>query len=141
MSKAENGQSVKVHYKGTLEDGTVFDNSRDRGEPLDFELGGGNLLPDFEGAVIGMAVGEVKTFTIAEGYGAHQPDAVVPVPKEAFPEDFDFTVGQAVGGTSASGQPIRAVITKVSDEQVTLDHNHPLAGKDLNFEVELVEIS
>ena len=141
MSKAENGQTVQVHYKGTLSDGTVFDNSRDRGETLEFTLGGGALLPDFENAVVGMETGEVKNFTIAEGYGAPNPEAIVPVPKQAFPEDFEFNVGAVVPGTKGAGQPFQATITEIQDETVTLDHNHPLAGKDLNFEVELVGVS
>ena len=141
MSKAENGQSVKVHYKGTLDDGTVFDHSRDRGATLDFELGGGTLLPDFEAAVIGMTVGETKEFSIGEGYGPRKPEAIVPVPKTAFPEGFAFEVGETVQGLTPEGKPLVATIAAVDEETVELDHNHPLAGKTLNFEVELVEIS
>ncbi len=141
MSKAKNGNSVKVHYKGTLDDGTVFDNSHDRGETLDFELGAKRLLPDFEEAVVGMAVGDTKSFRIVEGYGTYNPEAVVKVPREAFPPDFAFEVGTAVQGTSPTGQPLVAKINSVTDTEVELDHNHPLAGKDLNFEVELVEIA
>ena len=137
---ADNGQNVKVHYKGTLDDGTVFDDSRERGATLDFEIGTKTLLPDFEAAVVGMEVGETKTFKITEGYGPHRPEAVVNVPTTAFPEGFDFVVGNSVQGTNAQGQMIQATITTVGDEEVTLDHNHPLAGQNLNFEVELVEI-
>lgn len=137
---ATNGQNVKVHYKGTLDDGTVFDDSRDRGATLDFEIGTKTLLPDFEAAVVGMEVGETKTFTITEGYGPHRPEAVVNVPTTAFPENFDFVVGNAVQGTNAQGQMVQATISAFTEEEVTLDHNHPLAGQDLNFEVELVEI-
>ena len=137
---AANGQNVKVHYKGTLDDGTIFDDSRDRGETLNFEIGTKTLLPDFEAAVVGMEVGETKTFTITEGYGPHRPEAVVSVPTTAFPENFDFTVGNAVQGTNAQGQMVQATISSFTEDEVTLDHNHPLAGQDLNFEVELVEI-
>jgi len=137
---ADNGQNVKVHYKGTLDDGTVFDDSRERGQTLDFELGTKTLLPDFEAAVVGMGVGDTKTFNITEGYGPRRPEAVVNVPTTAFPDDFEFVVGNSVQGTNAQGQMIQATITTVGDEEVTLDHNHPLAGQNLNFEVELVEI-
>jgi peptidylprolyl isomerase len=137
---ATTGQNVKVHYKGTLDDGTVFDDSRDRGETLDFEIGTKTLLPDFEAAVVGMGVGETKTFNITEGYGPHRDEAVINVPTTAFPDGFDFIVGNAVQGTNAQGQMVQATITTVTEEEVTLDHNHPLAGQNLNFEVELVEI-
>ncbi len=137
---AENGQNVKVHYKGTLDDGTVFDDSRVREETLDFELGTKSLLPDFEQAVVGMKVGETKSFKIVEGYGPRHNDAVIKVPTNAFPNGFDFEVGNSVQGTNPQGQLIQAIIASVEDDGVMLDHNHPLAGQDLNFEVELVEI-
>ena len=142
MNKAKNGHNVKVHYRGTLDDGTVFDSSRDRGQTLDFELGSGNLVPAFEEALVGMGPGETKTLKIAsvDAYGERNPEAVVRVPKSSFPEGFDFVVGNFVQGENETGQPIRATISSVDDEGVSLDHNHPLAGKNLNFEVELVEI-
>ena len=142
MNKAENGHSVKVHYKGTLDDGTVFDSSHERGETLDFELGAGNLVPGFEEGVVGMSAGETKTLKIAstDAYGEHNPEAIIKVPKSSFPEGFDFIVGNFVQGENQLGQPIRAIISSVNDEEVLLDHNHPLAGKNLTFEVELVEI-
>jgi len=141
MSKAKQGQSVKVHYKGTLDDGTEFDNSRSRSQTLDFQLGAGSLLPQFEKEVVGMNVGEVKAFRIDEAYGPRNPEAIVKVPKAAFPEGFAFSVGDSVQGTTPTGQPLVAKINSIEDEEIELDHNHPLAGKDLNFEVELVEIS
>jgi peptidylprolyl isomerase len=137
---AASGQNVKVHYKGTLDDGTIFDDSRDRGETLAFELGTKTLLPDFEDAVIGMGIGETKAFKVSQGYGPHHAEAVISVPTEAFPDGFEFVVGNSVQGTNAEGQMVQATITTVDDAEVTLDHNHPLAGQDLNFEVELVEI-
>ena len=140
MSKAKNGNNVKVHYKGTLNDGTVFDSSHDRGQTLDFELGSKTLLPDFEKAVLGMTVGAKKSFKITEGYGVYDPTAVVKVSKEVFPSDFVFEVGTSVQGTSPNGQVAVAKINSVTDTEVELDHNHPLAGQDLNFEVELVDI-
>jgi len=142
MNKAENGHNVKVHYKGMLDDGTVFDNSHDRGQTLDFELGSGNLVPGFEEGVVGMRAGETKTLKIAsaDAYGEYNPEAVIKVPKSSFPEGFDFTVGNLVQGENQLGQPVRATISSVVDEEVLLDHNHPLVGKNLNFEVELVEI-
>ena len=143
MNKAENGHNVKVHYKGTLDDGTVFDNSHDRGQTLDFELGSGNLVPAFEKGVVGMAAGETKTLKIAsaDAYGEHNPEAIVKVPKSSFPEGFDFVVGNLVQGENQLGQPVRATISSVVDEEVLLDHNHPLVGKNLNFEVELLEVN
>jgi len=141
MSEAKNGQQVKVHYRGTLEDGTVFDDSRLRGETLDFELGAKTLLPDFESAVVGMQVGAKKAFTVPEGYGAYDPKALVTVPKTAFPPDFSFSVGDAVQGTSPDGQPVIAKINSITEDVIELDHNHPLAGKDLNFVIELVDVS
>ena len=140
MSKAKNGQSVRVHYKGTLNDGTVFDDSRTRGETLNFDLGENELLPRFEEEVVGMTVGETKEFTIKEAYGARNPEALMVVPKTAFPENFDFSVGATVAGTNTAGQPMHATISSVEEGQVVLDHNHPLAGSDLTFEVELVDV-
>ena len=142
MSKVENGSSVKIHYKGTLDDGTIFDDSRDREQTLDFKLGEGKLLPEFESAVMGMILGETKTFKIesTSAYGELIEDAIVKVPRSSFPEDFDFTAGNMVMGKNASGHQIQATILSHDDETVVLDHNHPLAGQDLNFEVELLEV-
>ena len=142
MSTVKEGQSVKVHYKGTLTDGTEFDNSRSRGGTLDFQVGGGQMIPGFDKALMGMGLGEVKTFTLSpdEAYGDVNDTAMQAFPKTAFGEDFEFTVGHLVHGSTPAGEPLVAKIASVDDESVTLDLNHPLAGETLTFEVELIEI-
>lgn len=139
--KATNGQNVSVHYRGTLSDGTEFDNSRVRGGPMTFELGSGELLAGFNNAVLGMAVGETKTIQIPteEAYGNPRPEAVQRVPRGAFADDFEFIVGGTVQGNGPAGQFI-AKIQEVHDDFVVLDLNHPLAGMDLTFEIELISI-
>ena len=139
-NEAKNGSTVKVHYEGKLNDGTVFDSSRERGDTIEFKIGERNLLPGFEDGVEGMAVGEKKNIDIPNAYGDRLDTAIIKVSKDMFPEDFPLEVGQVVEGTNPNGQTIHATITGYDDDEVELDHNHPLAGKDLNFEVELVEI-
>ena len=143
MTKAENGNTVIVHYKGTLNDGTEFDSSYTRGEPITFELGAGQMLADFDSAVAGMAIGETKEINITSGdaYGERNEEAVQEVPITAFPNDFNFVEGAMVSGNQPNGQPFMAKITTLATHTVTLDFNHPLAGKDLNFKIELVDIS
>ena len=140
--KVTNGNNVKVHYVGLLSDGTEFDNSHNRGSTLDFEVGSNQLLEGFNNALLGMAEGETKTITIKseDAYGDRDPEAVAVVPREAFPEEYEFEVGQQVQGTAPDGSPVLAKITNFEEDNVTLDVNHPLAGEDLTFEVELVEI-
>jgi peptidylprolyl isomerase len=140
--KITNGHNVKVHYKGTLMDGSEFDNSHNRGKTLDFIVGSNQLLDAFDTAVIGMTKGQTKTFTIPAGdaYGFHDPEQVATVPREAFPNEFEFAVGQQVQGQSSDGRPVVAKILAFEDETVTLDVNHPLAGEDLNFEIEVVDV-
>ena len=137
--KVKNGFNVKVHYRGTFTDGTEFDNSRVRGQTLDFEVGSPGLIRGFNQAVLGMTTGETKTVTLAadEAYGQVNPEAFQNVPKTQFDENFVFEVGGAVMGQGPHG-PFRATIHKVNDNDVVLDFNHPLAGKDLTFEVEVV---
>tara|TARA_R110001592_G_scaffold356283_1_gene657905 strand:- start:89 stop:517 length:429 start_codon:yes stop_codon:yes gene_type:complete len=139
--KVKNGHNVKVHYKGTLADGTEFDNSKTRGKTLDFEVGSKNLIQGFNTAVVGMTQGETKTFSITpdDAYGQVDPEAFQNVPKTQFGEDFVFEIGGAVMGQGPQG-PFRATIHEVQDSQIVLDFNHPLAGKDLTFQVELVEV-
>ena len=143
MKIAKNGRNVRVHYKGTLSDGTVFGSSRDRGETLDFELGKPGMIAGFQKEIVGMRTGETKAFSVlcAEAYGQPLAEAIVKVPKDAFHPEMKLEVGETVMGQSPQGQPVRAVISAVEDDGVLLDHNHPLAGKDLNFEVELMEVS
>tara|TARA_R110002012_G_scaffold252560_3_gene431570 strand:- start:825 stop:1277 length:453 start_codon:yes stop_codon:yes gene_type:complete len=140
--KVTTGQNVSVHYKGTLSDGTEFDNSRTRGEPMSFQVGSGQLLAGFNDAVVGMAIGETKTVTLEskEAYGEPRPDAIQQIPRTAFAPDFEFEVGGTVQGNGPAG-PFIAKIQAVQDESVTLDLNHPLAGQDLTFEVELVSVN
>jgi len=142
MNTAKNGNNVKIHYRGTLDDGTEFDNSRNRDATLDFELGSGNMIPGFEKEIIGMKTGQTKEFKLgcAEAYGEHDPEAVVGVPLAYFPDGSDLSVGNMVQGKNEQGQQLRATILSVEEEEVFLDHNHPLAGKDLNFQVELIEV-
>ena len=139
--KVTNGQNVSVHYKGTLSDGTEFDNSRARGSAMDFQLGSGQLLSGFNDAVIGMTIGDSKTVQIpaVEAYGTPRPEAVQKVPRSAFADNFEFIVGGTVQGNGPQGQFI-AKIQAVEEDLVILDLNHPLAGKDLTFEIELVSI-
>ncbi len=140
-AQAKNGNTVQVNYTGKLADGTVFDSSVGR-EPLEFTLGAGQMIPGFEKAVLGMKVGEKKTVTIPadEAYGPRRDEQIVELPREKLPSDLTPEVGQQLQMTRPDGGMIIVAITKVSDKTVTLDANHPLAGKDLTFEIELVKI-
>ena len=141
IMKVENGHNVKVHYKGTLSDGTEFDNSRARGQTLDFEVGSPRLISGFSEAVLGMKQGETKTVTLPpeSAYGPIDPNAFQDVPKTQFGEGFVFEVGGMIKGNGPQG-PFLAKIHEIEDDNVVLDFNHPLAGKELTFEVELVEV-
>ena len=141
MSKAQSGDTVSVHYTGKLSDETVFDSSRDR-EPLSFEIGAGKVIPGFESSVVGMAPGDTKTITIEseKAYGPYREDQVVEIEKERLPENIDPEVGQQLQVQQANGETAVVVIKDVSDSAVTLDANHPLAGKDLIFDIELVAV-
>ena len=135
-----NGVKVKVHYTGTLDDGSQFDCSRDR-EPLEFTLGANEVLPGFERAVAELELGSSTIITLpaAGAYGPHHPEATQTVPASAFLEPPQ--VGAVAHFVGPEGQPLAATISDVSDEQVTLDFNHPLAGQTLTFAIELVEIT
>lgn len=138
---ATNGDHVHMHYTGTLADGTTFDSSRDR-QPLAFTLGEGQIIPGLEKAVHGMAAGETKTVTApaAEAYGERDPQRVIAVPRDQMPEGGQISPGTQLAMKTPDGQQLPVVITEATDETVTLDANHPLAGQDLTFEVELVAI-
>ena len=142
MSAIKNGDKISVHYRGTLDDGTEFDSSYNRGETITFEVGSGQMIPGFDTGVVGMSVGETREITIepAEAYGPRTDDAIQDIPKTNFPENFQFIVGQQVQGTGPNGENLTAVLVAENTDTATLDFNHPLAGKNLNFSVELVEI-
>jgi peptidylprolyl isomerase len=135
------GDAVAVHYTGKLADGSVFDSSRDR-EPLKFVLGRQRVIAGFEKAVLGMTEGETKTAKISadDAYGKHQPEKVVQFARENIPSDIDVKVGQELQVQTTAGQSLPARVVDTSESNVTLDANHPLAGQDLTFEIELVEI-
>lgn len=137
------GNNVKVHYIGKLENGDEFDNSYKRGATLDFVVGGGQMIKGFDESLVGMKEGEKKSVVLTPdmAYGERVIDAVVPVNKSNFPEDFNFFEGHSVRGNTQDGKPVVGVITEIKDDEVIVDLNHPLAGKNLNFEIELVEIS
>ena len=141
MSEANDGDTVKIHYTGRLEDGTVFDTSEDR-EPLQFTLGEGKVIPGFENAVRGMEEGESKTTTIPsdDAYGDRRDDLVLSVPLEQLPEDLDPQKGQHLQMQAGNGETFQVVVTEVADDSVEVDANHPLAGEDLTFDIELVDI-
>ncbi|MDX1499636.1 MAG: peptidylprolyl isomerase [Woeseiaceae bacterium] len=141
MTQAKSGDTVRIHYTGKLDDGTQFDSSAGR-EPLEFALGSGQVIPGFDSAVEGMAVGDSKSVAIdpAEAYGERHEQLVQDVPKSALPDEIDAQVGMQLQGQSPEGQVTRFVVTAVGDDTVTLDANHPLAGQRLNFDIELVAI-
>ncbi|MFT5232801.1 MAG: FKBP-type peptidyl-prolyl cis-trans isomerase 2 [Candidatus Krumholzibacteriia bacterium] len=137
----EAGKSVKVHYKGTLADGTVFDSS-EGGDPIDFEIGSGQVIPGFDAAIRGMEVGQTEVVQIVceEAYGEPREEMIGEIPRAELPEDLEPEVDMVLEMQSPEGNmPVR--IVAVAEEAVTLDANHPLAGHDLTFELTLVEIS
>lgn len=141
MPKVKNGDTVKVHYTGKLEDGSIFDTSESR-DPLEITLGEGKLIPGFENAVVGLEVGDKTTANIesTEAYGERRDDLEVTVEREQLPEDIEPEVGMQLQLNQPDGQPVPVQITKVEEENIIIDANHPLAGKDLTFDIELVDI-
>jgi len=142
MSEAKHGDTVKVHYKGTLADGVEFDSSHGR-EPMEFILGSGNLIPGFEQAVIGMCAGDTKTVTIAaaDAYGPHRQEMAQAIPRSAIPGEIELIAGMILQAQSPEGQQLAFTVVSFDEEKVHIDGNHPLAGKDLTFELNLVEIA
>ncbi|KAI9134355.1 peptidylprolyl isomerase [Acaryochloris sp. CCMEE 5410] len=142
MAAAKVGDTVSIHYTGKLDDGSVFDSSLER-EPLKFSIGGQQVIPGFEQAVIGMNPGESKTETIVcdQAYGPRHEDMVVTVLREQIPSDFELEVGQQLQIRNPEGQVIPVMVSEIIEDQVTLDGNHPLAGEDLTFDIELVSIA
>ncbi len=141
MTQAQVGDMVKVHYTGRRTDGTTFDTSLER-DPLEFTLGEGELIAGFEQAVLGMAAGESKTTTIPadQAYGPHHAERVIDVERHHLPSDLQPEIGQQLQMTRPDGTTLSVMITTVTETQVTLDANHPLAGQDLIFDITLVEI-
>lgn len=141
MQQVKKGDTIKVHYHGKLTDGSTFDSSEGR-EPLEFEVGGGMVIPGFDEGVTGMAVGEKKTILIPadEAYGPKQEEMLMEFPRDRFPADMVPEVGMQLNMSNGSGQNFPVTITEVGEENVMLDANHPLAGEDLTFDLELVEI-
>lgn len=141
MSTAKEGDTVKVHYTGKLDNGEVFDTSREK-EPFEFKIGDQAVIPGFEKGVVGMGVGDRKTIEISpeDAYGAKKEELVVEVQKSELPEEITPTVGQRLQIRQQEGNPIVVTITDMDEDNITLDANHPLAGYTLFFDVEMIEI-
>jgi peptidylprolyl isomerase len=138
---AKHGDTVTVHYTGKLPDGSVFDTSKGR-EPIQFVVGQRKVIPGFEIAVTGMSPGETKTVNVApeEGYGPHQSQLVVTFPRDEVPAEYSVKVGQTLQVQTTSGETLPATVVELSDTVITLDANHPLAGQELTFDIQLVEL-
>ena len=128
ISAVQSGQTVSVHYRGTLDDGSEFDNSRTRGEAMQVEVGSGQLIAGFDAALMGMTVGEVKNIHLGveDAYGPIHEEAVQEAPKDLVPADFVFKTGEMVQGQTPTGQPVMAKIVEEKESTVVLDMNHPL---------------
>ncbi|MBW4467175.1 MAG: peptidylprolyl isomerase [Pegethrix bostrychoides GSE-TBD4-15B] len=142
MVQAKSGDTVSVHYTGTLEDGTAFDSS-EGGEPLEFAIGSGNVIPGFEQAVLGMNPGESKTVTIPadDAYGPYVEERVLIVEREQIPADMPIDIGAQLQIQQEGGTVVPVIITDITEKEVTLDANHPLAGEDLTFKITLVSVT
>lgn len=141
MTEVKSGDTVNIHYTGTLDDGTQFDSSAGR-DPLSFTVGAGQVIPGFDAAVTGMTVGQKKTVTIPadQAYGEPDPRAVQAIPRENIPAEIPLELGLMLQAQGPDGQPIPVTVVGITDDDVTLDANHRLAGKDLTFALELVSI-
>lgn len=142
MAEAKIGNTVKVHYKGTLEDGGTFDSSEGR-DAFEFTLGKNMVIPGFENAVLGMEIGDEKTVKLMpeDAYGNPIPEMVTIVGREQLPQDMSPEVGMMLQSNSPDGTVMQMQVTEVSDGEITVDANHPLAGKTLTFQIRLVEIT
>lgn len=142
MTEVKPGDTVQIHYTGTLPDGEVFDSSEGR-DPLKFEVGSGQIIPGLDQAMPGMTVGEKKTVEVPadQAYGPVDPNALQQVPREGIPEDIPLDLGTQLQVQSPQGQVLPVTVVEVTDSHVTLDANHPLAGRDLTFAIELVGIA
>ena len=142
MTKLKTGDKVKVHYVGTLKDGSEFDNSRQREQTLEFAIDDGKLLKGFNDTVKDLSVGDKKTISLPanEAYGEYIAEAVITVQKNEFPSEMKFEMDRFVQGQDNQGRPVQGQIVKIEEESINLDMNHPLAGEDLSFEIELVEV-
>ena len=141
MTQVKTGDTVRLHYTGTLLDGSKFDSSDGR-DPLEFEVGSGQIIPGLDEALPGMAVGDKKTVNVAclDAYGPVQPGMRQPVPRENIPAEIPLEVGMQLQMQSTEGQVLPVTVVEVGEEEVMLDGNHPLAGQDLVFDIELVSI-
>ncbi|UCE22685.1 MAG: peptidylprolyl isomerase [Candidatus Aminicenantes bacterium] len=139
--KVKKGDTIKVHYSGKLEDGREFDSSLNR-QPIQFEVGAGKVIKGFEDAVVGLEIGEKKTVTIPakDAYGSYDENLLIEIPKKNVPEGITPEVGMRLQLVNQLGQSAHVVVTEILDETVRLDANHPLAGKTLVFELEILEI-
>lgn len=141
MSEVKQGDTVRIHYTGTLDDGATFDSSAGR-DPLEFVVGSGQIIPGLDKAIPGMSVGDKKVVNIPaeEAYGEADPAARQSVPRDAIPADIPLDLGMQLQVQTPSGQQMTVTVVEVTDAEVTLDANHPLAGKALTFDFEIVEI-
>ncbi|MDE1766903.1 MAG: peptidylprolyl isomerase [Thaumarchaeota archaeon] len=139
----KNGDKIKVEYVGKLDDGSVFDSSENHEKPLEFQVGSGHVIKGFDDAVLGMSEGDEKEFKIspADAYGQHDPTLVQKVPREVFPQDSQIVAGLLFEAGLPTGEKVPAMITAVDEGTITVDLNHPLAGKTLNFKIKLREIA
>jgi len=142
MATATNGDTVHVHYTGTLDDGTVFDSSEGR-DPLSFTLGTGQVVTGFDEAINGMRVGDSKTVRLnpADAYGEHRPDLVLDVPTAQLPDGLEPEIGMELGLRGQDGQTMPVRVAAIGADAITLDANHPLAGKALTFDITLVSVA
>lgn len=142
MSKVKEKDNISVHYTGTLSNGEVFDSSVNR-EPLAFTVGAGQMIAGFDSAVVGMELNEKKSVTIPanEAYGEVKPEMIQKITKDQLPPDLQPQVGQQLASQLPSGQQIVVTVSEVTEEGITIDANHPLAGKDLTFEIEIITIN
>lgn len=142
MTQVKTGDTVGIHYTGTLLDGTKFDSSEGR-DPLEFEVGSGQIIPGLDEALPGMSVGDKKTVDVpcAEAYGPINPEMRQAVPREGIPDDVPLDIGTQLNVQTPEGQAMQVMVVAVDEATVTIDANHPLAGQDLKFDIELMSIS